>query len=271
MPRSLFKVGLGLLLLAVILIGLSYTVLRAQGSAPRVDRESRTVVSERRPIGGAGAITAVHLSGPIDLTLRQGAVAALVIKGEQRLMGNIHAYQEKGVLHIGPEGMLLHHRQPLQAVLVLPRVDAITVNGSGDSTVNGFSGERIEVALHGSGNLKFNGRYRQVSGIVRGSGDMELNGGTSARIDLSVIGSGDVTVVGSCDHFELDQTGSGDVDAEHLAAASARVNLLGSGTVIVNVRERVDAQLRGSGDVVVHGDPPERTVNKTGSGEVEFR
>lgn len=267
--RALLKIGAGLLGLALILIGMSYSMLRAQGTARPGERESREVVSETRKL--SAAVRAVQLNGPIDMTLRQGAVPSLVIKGEQRLMGNIDTWEDNGVLHIGPRGMLLHHRQPLQAVLVLPGLTKLAVSGSGDSSVNGFSGERIEVALHGSGNLKFNGRFKEVTGALQGSGDLELNGGTSGRVALSVVGSGDVTVVGSSDLFELDQTGSGDVDAEHLASGAARVNLLGSGTVVLNVRDKVDAHLRGSGDIVIHGDPPERTISKTGSGEVEFR
>lgn len=267
--RALLKIGAGLLGLALILIAMSYSMLRAQGTVRPGERESREVVSQTRKV--SAAVRAVHLNGPIDMTLRQGAVPSLLIKGEQRLMGNIDAWEDNGVLHIAPRGMLLHHRQPLQAVLVLPGLNALTVSGSGDSTVNGFSGERIDVTLHGSGNLKFNGRFREVSAALQGSGDLELNGGTSSRVALSVIGSGDVTVVGSSDQFELDQTGSGDVDAEHLASGTARVNLLGSGSVVLNVRDRVDARLRGSGDIIVHGEPPEREISKTGSGEVEFR
>lgn len=268
--RSLFKVGLALLILALILIGVSYSMLRAQGTARPTDRESRAVVAENRPL--QGGIRAVHLSGPIDMTLRQGAVPSLIIKGEQRFMANIHTWTEgDGALHIGPRGMLLHHRQPLQAILVLPTLDTLVVRGSGDSTINGFAGERITVELHGAGNLKFNGRFKEVAARLRGSGDIELNGGTSEQVTLSVMGSGDVTVVGSADLFEIDHTGSGDVDAEHLASTDARVNLRGSGSVVANVRNKIDARMRGSGSVIVYGDPLERNVQGNSSGEVEFR
>ena len=60
--------------------------------------------------------------------------------------------------------MLLHHRNPLQVVLVLPSLESVSINGSGASTVNGFIGDKADVQLHGSGNLKFNGRYREVVG-----------------------------------------------------------------------------------------------------------
>ena len=67
--RSLLRVGLSLLVLAFVLIGLSYSVLRAQGvSTPA---EGRALASETRTVDAA--IRVVELSGPIDLTLRHGA------------------------------------------------------------------------------------------------------------------------------------------------------------------------------------------------------
>lgn len=267
--RTLLKVGFGLLLLAFMLIGMSYSMLKAQGSTSRANPEGRMVLSETRTIGAD--VTEIDLSGPIDMTLRQGAIASLTVKGEQRLLGNIDTTQEGKLLHIGTKGMLLHHRHRLQVVLVLPSIDKLSIRGSGDSTINGFSGERIDVQLHGSGNVKFNGRYKAVSAGVHGSGDMEMNGGSSDKVEVALVGSGRMTVVGSCRQFTADQTGSGDLDAEHLAADVTAVNLRGSGTSVVQALKTAEVAVRGSGDVSVLGNPTERNVNKTGSGDVTFR
>jgi hypothetical protein len=159
----------------------------------------------------------------------------------------------------------------LQVVLVLPAITKLKIRGSGDSTINGFSGERVDVQLYGSGNVKFNGRYKDVAASVHGSGDMEMNGGTSDKVEVALVGSGQMTVVGQCKEFKADQTGSGDLDAEHLAAETAAVNLRGSGTSIVQARKNADVTLRGTGDVSVLGNPDGRTVNRTGSGDVTFR
>jgi mannose-6-phosphate isomerase-like protein (cupin superfamily) len=266
--RTLFKIGFGLLVLGFMLIGLSYTVLRAQGSSNRGNPEGRMVASETRTI--SPEVTEIDLSGPIDMTLRQGAVASLTVKGEQRLLGNIDTTQDGKSLHIGTKGMLLHHRQPLQVVLVLPSIAKLNIRGSGDSTINGFSGDKVDVQLYGSGNVKFNGRYKDVSAAVHGSGDMEMNGGSSDKVEVALVGSGQMTVVGSCKQFKADQTGSGDLDAEHLASDTAAVNLRGSGTSVVQALKTAEVTVRGSGDVSVHGNPTERNVNKTGSGDVTF-
>ncbi|MBC7452772.1 MAG: DUF2807 domain-containing protein, partial [Massilia sp.] len=111
----------------------------------------------------------------------------------------------------------------------------------------------------------------EVMASVLGSGNMEMNGGSSDKVSVALVGSGGMTVVGSCKQFKADQTGSGDLDGEHLAADATTLNLRGSGTAVVQALETVEVTLRGSGDVNVIGNPAARTVNKTGSGDVNFQ
>ncbi len=100
---------------------------------------------------------------------------------------------------------------------------------------------------------------------------MEMNGGNSEKVEVALVGSGQMTVVGQCKQFKADQTGSGDLDAEHLAAEVTAVDLRGSGTSVVQATKTADVTLRGSGDVSIVGNPNQRTVSKTGSGDVTFR
>jgi hypothetical protein len=125
------------------------------------------------------------------------------VRGEQRMLGNVETTSDSdGTLHIGTSGMLLYHRQPLQVTLVLPSIEDVSVHGSGDSSINGFSGKRIDVNLSGSGNLKFNGRFKEVEANVQGSGELEMNGGASDKVEVSLAGSGKITVVGSARQFK---------------------------------------------------------------------
>lgn len=258
-----------MLALAFALIAISYSMLRAEGTAGSSNPEGRIVDSETRKVDAR--ITSIELTGPIDLTLRQGAVPSLTVRGEKRMLGNVETIQSGDSLEIATKGMLLHHRNPLQVVLVLPSLESIIINGSGSSTVNGFIGDKADVQLHGSGNLKFNGRYREVVAGIHGSGEVELNGGGSEKVVVEVVGTGQMTVVGSTDEFKAQQTGSGDLLARHLAAKEAEVELMGSGTATIQAHEVVSVNLRGSGDVTVYGGPNQRSVSRTGSGDVTFR
>lgn len=266
--RSLVKIGFGLLLLAFVLIGLTFAMLRTQGVNTRGHGEGRQLASENRPVNAS--VTEIDMAGAIDLTLRQGAVASMTVRGEQRLLGNVDTVQDGNELQIGVKGMLLHKRLPLQVVLTLPSIDTLRIRGSGDSTINGFSGDRIDVQLDGSGSVKFNGRFKEVNAVVRGSGDMEMNGGASDKVEVALAGSGGMTVVGSCRQFKANQTGSGALDAEHLAAEAALVTLRGSGNSVVQAIISADVTVRGSGDVKVLGNPAERAISRTGSGSVSF-
>jgi hypothetical protein len=266
--RALMKIGFSLLVLAFVLIAVSYGMLRAQGINRPTNAEGRTVASETRSVGKD--VARVELSGPINLTLRQGMTPALEVRGEQRMLGNVETSSEGATLHIGTRGIVLRHREPLQVTLSLQSLQHLRVDGSGDSTVSGFSGERIEVQLDGSGRVKFNGRFRQVSTSLHGSGDLEISAGSSDKVEAALMGSGNMTLVGSARELRTESTGSGELDAQHLHADTVSVKQQGSGNTRVHARQSVAVALSGSGDVDVAGNPNQRSVSRTGSGDARF-
>ena len=264
--RSLLKIGFALLMLAFVLIGLSYGALRAHGGSARLD--ARIVDEEKRPL--TREVRAVELSGPIDLTLRYGAQPQLLVRGEQRLLANVETKQDGRVLLIGTRGIVLRHRQPLEVELTLPALERVGVDGSGDTRVNGFSGEMIEVELNGSGNVDFNGRYRQAKAIVHGTGELTLDAGNGDSVEAELTGSGTITLAGAARSFQGSSNGSGTLDAQRLRAEVVKVRQTGSGNASVTANASVAASVSGSGDVDVYGNPPQRSISRTGAGDVHF-
>lgn len=267
--RALMKIGFGLLLLAVVLTGLSYSLLRSHGSSGASSPGGRLVATDKRAL--ARAVASVDVSGPVNLTLRQGAVASLEVRGEQRLLPNIDTSIDGDTLRIAPRGILLRHRQPIEVALTLPALDHLVINGSGEHTVSGFAGERIDLVLGGSGSARFNGRYREISASVHGSGDLELTGGNSDTVSGVVEGSGRLTLVGSTRALAAVMRGSGDIDARHLRAEEANLDQEGSGSSAMSATRAANVTLTGSGDAVVHGNPDQRSVTRHGSGSVAFK
>jgi hypothetical protein len=262
------KIGAGLLVLAFVLIGVTYSMLKAYGSTSPTSVAGRSLAGETRKIDAMA--TVVDLNGPIDLTLTQGPVASLKVRGEQRSLANIETIQDGRELHIGTKGMLLNPRHRLQVELVLPSLEELVVRSSGDSKVTGFNGEKLELQLHGSGNVSFTGRYRELSASAHGSGNLNLNAGSSETVELELVGSGQISASGSCKDLTADLTGSGDLDARHLASDKVTVNLKGSGNTHVFAKQSADLTLRGSGDIRVLGNPDQRNVSRTGSGDVSW-
>lgn len=266
--RTLMKIGSSLLVLAAIFVGIMYLVLRGHGVTTAASVERRAQASETRTV--TKAVKAIELAGPIDLTVRYGPTPSMTVRGEQRLLGNIETMVDGDRLHIAPRGLLLSHRHPLQVELVLPVLDSIRINGSGDINVDGFSGESVELQLDGSGTFKFNGRYRRANVSLHGSGDMDLDVGNSDRVQAQVMGSGSITLAGSCLELVAETTGSGELDARHLRAETANVRQFGTGSSTVNARKSVAVSVSGNGNVDVLGNPSQRSVSRSGNGDVNF-
>jgi hypothetical protein len=266
--RALMKIGFGLLLLSFVLIGISYSFLKSYGATSPVSTAGRALASETRKIDGMAS--KVDLDGPIDLILTQGPAASLRVRGEQRSLANIDTSQDGNDLHIGTKGMLLNPRHRLQVELVLPRLEELLVRTSGSTKVSGFNGDRMDLQLHGSGDVAFNGRFRKLSAGVHGSGQLTLNAGSSEHVELELMGSGGITAAGSCKLLEAQLTGSGALDARHLAADKVDFELKGSGTSHLFARRAADLVLQGSGNVTVNGNPDQRNVSRTGSGSVSW-
>ena len=265
--RALLKIAVVLLALAVVLTGATYIVLRDHGVSGG-NPEEHLVGSETRAV--TKDVTTIDVNGPIDLTVRYGPVPSLEVRGEQHLLSNILTTVDGNKLHIGSRGLLLSHRHPLQAVLVLPSLASLTVTGSGDSTVDGFSGDDVELHLAGTGSIKFNARYRHITAGLQGSGDMDLDVGNSDRVDARVVGSGSITLAGRCNDFSAETTGSGEIDAQHLLAETVNIRQFGTGDSSVNAHASVAVSVNGNGDVEVYGNPRQRSVSRSGNGDVSF-
>jgi len=264
--RSLLKIATSLMVLALVLIGISYSMLKAFGTTSPSSAAGRALSGENRSIDGMA--NAVELSGPIDLVLTQGQPASLKVRGEQRSLANVETMQDGSDLHIGTKGMLLNPRHRLQVELVLPDLRELVINSSGVTRVQGFSGDTLELQLHGSGDLNFTGRYRTLNAGIHGSGHLTLNSGNSDHVALEMVGSGALTASGSCKDLSAEVTGSGDLEARHLSADKVVVNQRGSGSSQVYARRSAELTLRGSGDVHVYGRPDQRSVDRNGYGEV---
>ncbi|CAH0191508.1 hypothetical protein SRABI118_01505 [Massilia sp. Bi118] len=267
--RGLFKVGFGLLVLALLLIGASYSMLRAQDTSGAASPGSRLLATEKRTLGAS--VSEVELSGPINLTLRQGSSASLEVRGEQRLLANVDTTVEGNTLHIGPRGILLRHRQPIEVTLVLPRLERLHVGGSGQHSVSGFSGDSVDVNVEGSAGLRFHGRYREIEAALHGTGEVELTGGNADRVSADVQGAGHMTLVGGARELNAEIAGSGELDARHLRAEQVELNHQGSGSNAVYASKRVQVEMTGSGNVTVYGNPDNRAVSRNGSGSVSFQ
>ncbi len=116
-----------------------------------------------------------------------------------------------------------------KVVVHLPALKGLSLSGSGDATVSGLAGNDVAFSISGSGDLTATGSAGKVNASIEGSGDMALD-----RLD----------------------------------ASEARIRIDGSGDARVAVRDALDVEVNGSGDVSYRGNPQKLRQVVNGSGSV---
>lgn len=148
----------------------------------------------------------------------------------------------------GPEDMLAHVRVGQGRI----RVDndyRFSGNGHLVATVSGVTVHKVALA---------------------GSGRATLDGLNLDNLQLAVHGSGQVKATGRAERVELDVAGSGDVDMAGVAVRRANIRIAGSGNVDMSPRDEASLVVAGSGNVRMASRPSKLNQIVTGSGGVRF-
>jgi len=214
---------------------------RLKGSGVRVEKTR-----------ALAAFTKLRVDGPLDVVLAQAASDQAVVAADDNIEPLVETAVEGDTLIVRLKrdaGFTTRHAPVLR--IDARALQAVTIQGSGDLTVDRFKGEGLALNVVGSGDVQL--------------GLLELK-----ELNVSISGSGDVRAAGRADQQSWKISGSGDVDAGALAGRSARVELHGSGDVSLGVTEQLDAKLSGSGDLSYAGRPQLRQ-SVSGSGEIHRR
>ncbi len=256
---TLFATLLGAVALATalvpVLVPSTVHAAGVQGSG-KVATETRTL----------DAFDAVALSGAMDLVVRQGAQQSVQVQADDNLLplletlvepgrnGNtlkVRWKRESGSAGMGGWGNSSNYIQTRSKVLitvVVPKLSAVSVAGSGDVRVETFSTPSLQLSLSGSG-------------------DARLEGLTTDELGVRVSGSGDVTGKGSAAKVKISIAGSGDVRLSEMRADDVSVSIAGSGDAAVNAQKALSVSIAGSGDVSYTGDAQVKS-SVAGSGSV---
>lgn len=218
-------------------------------------------------------VVRVKLDGVIDLKLRQGPVALLVISGDKRFLAKTTTLQSGDTLNIDTEakGFKMRNKERLRAELTLPHLREVASESVGFTEISGFSGDELELSLDGAGSMKVISDYKVVNATLGGVGHMNIQGVNSDGIDLNLRGAGYVTLSGRSKWLKASLGGLGGLDAQHFQAETVTLDLSGLGNATVTARQSANLSLSGMGSVTVYGKPLNRTVSVDGLGKVSWK
>jgi hypothetical protein len=230
-----------------------------------------SVVNETRAVDAR--VVRIKLDGVIDLKVRQGAVAGLVLIGEKRYIARTSTVQNGDTLVIDTDNrhVKFGRRDMLRAELTLPRLREVRSDSIGATEVFGFNGDEIDLTLDGAGAMKVVADYRVINASLGGVGSMNIQSGNGELIDLNLHGAGYVTLSGRTKVLKASLGGLGNLDAEKFQAETVDLDMSGLGNASVLARQNAILNLSGLGSVKVYGKPQNRTVSVDGLGKVSWK
>jgi Putative auto-transporter adhesin, head GIN domain len=203
--------------------------------------------TQDRPIA---AVTGVQLETWGRLSITPGDTARLTVTACSTVIDRLTSEVEDGILVLGTDGPI-STPCAVRYDLVLPWLDSLVVDGSGDAIVRSVPTDDLSITDNGSGGV-------EVSGL------------RADELDVHMTGSGDVEVEGSATMQDALVEGSGSYDAITLDSRQATVTVSGSGNADVRVTKTLTAVVTGSGSIGYTGGA-HVTRRVEGSGEVFHR
>jgi hypothetical protein len=202
-----------------------------------------------------GNFTEVEVAGPFDVNIHTGANPGVSASGNQRLIDRLEVEVRGSKLVVRPRsehrwfgGWHWTNGKGTISVTV-PMIEAATLAGAGDLSIDNIKGDRFD-------------------GQIEGSGDLKLGSVEVGSLKVGIAGSGGATArQGKAQQAKYDIAGSGDVDVQTIQVEDLKVSIAGAGGVKAHATRTADVTIMGSGDVTVTGGA-KCSEHKMGSGSV---
>lgn len=276
--RSILSVGCFLALsgCAIIVNGNDDMQVKSVFSGNAVVGDGRLAHDVR----AVGSVSAIDVSGPLEVTVRVGPAASLEVDADSNLLPMIRTEISGGVLRMWVEGSV-RSANSLRVNYSVPSLTQASAAGSGRLTISELNGAPFSFTKSGSGAANLSGRVSRLD--VRHSGSGAINAGAlrtgeanlalsgSGRTSLGPVqgsaltvnlsGSGSLHASGVVTSLNARVHGSGSADLSALVSEQADLATSGSGDISAQVKRALIAQGTGSGHITVYGNPGQRSVS----------
>ena len=183
-----------------------------------------------RKTRSASGFTSVTLAGIGNVYLTQGATEAVRIEAEDNLIPYFETVRRRYNLEDRHKsqymGVNLQPTQPVKFYVTLPKIEAVTLAGSGNIFGGTLKTSAFKIALLGSGNISTDTLTATTVDInLSGSGNISLGSSRPARSPQTITGSGDIQVDSlTADKVTSKTAGSGNITARRQGQRTVRRN-----------------------------------------------
>ena len=230
----------------LILAGLFFTFLLTAQNTEKVKGNGQ-VTTEVRSIPDFSKLI---VTGSMDVHLVSDASkrGTLTIKADENIVELITTEVKGETLTVTvKKNYSISTKNSITITVPFETLNKVSLTGSGTITGEKAIADDLDVSLNGSGTIKLPIKNTSTTATATGSGDIELEG--------------------SAGTFKCDLNGSGSIKADDIKTASVEAMVTGSGSISVNSNKALKGRITGSGSIAYAGNPSDKDLKKTGSGE----
>lgn len=198
------------------------------------------------------AFETLEINGSMEVSVRQSLISDLnriEVRAQENLIPHIITRIDGARLIIETDGCI-NASVPIEISVTCTNLERIFNNGSGNViSTNTLKADDFDLENNGSGNVTLSLKVDDL--------------------DIENTGSGDIHLSGDANDMTLENSGSGSFDSFAMKTFISKVSNDGSGNVQIRVKDELDAELSGSGDIRYKGDPQEINLKSNGSGNIQ--
>ena len=195
----------------------------------------------------AAGVTRVVFNTPGDLVIRPGSDEKVTVEAEPKVLAQLDMQVKGDTLTLTSKGQFKTDKG-IRYSVTLKGFRALRTQASGNSSVEGFTSDGVDIELAGSGNIGLKGiKAGKLTIIIKESGTVEASG------------SGKMVVA------KID--GSGTIDTSNFTAQNVEAKIDGSGNIRVHADESLNAGISGAGNIEYKGKA-KVTQSITGAGNI---
>ena len=195
----------------------------------------------------ASGVTRVVFDTPGELVIRAGSDEKVIVEAEPKVLAQLEISTKGETLTLSSKGRFSTDKG-IKYSVTIKGFRGLKTMASGNSTVEGFSGNDVDVELGGSGDISLkNIKAGRLAITLKNSGSVDASGGGKA-------------VVAKID-------GSGNIDTTNYSAQTVEARIDGAGSIRVHADESLTATISGAGNIEYKGKA-KVTQSITGAGTV---
>jgi hypothetical protein len=195
-----------------------------------------------------GEFTGIKAGDSFEIILTQSETNSVKVDAPENIQAQVKTEVKDGILVISTDGNIKTDKDVIISIGV-KSISKIDISGAADiKSDNQLICDKLSLESSGAGDVNLDVKASEIKADVSGAGDVTLKGNTQA--------------------LEVSVSGAGELKASNLEADKAKVKVSGAGSAKINVKQSLDADVSGAGDIIYKGNPTERNVNISGAGSV---